>query len=206
MGRPDSVVVGAVPDDYRTNHPIMIAEKDMVIDLPVGSTDRGMTNTQKVALGGFLADYDRSAAPALTIMAPSGSRNASAASQAASEFARYAKRQGVPGSRIAITSYQAQAADVSAPVRVMFTAMAAQTNKCGRWPKDIADTTDNKHYANFGCSYQNNLAAQIANPNDLIGPRKESPMDAEKNGVVIRQYRDRGIWNEFLVTSEVDYR
>lgn len=205
MGRPDSVVVGAVPDDYRTNHPIMIAEKDMVIDLPVGSTDRGMTNTQKVALGGFLADYDRSAAPALTIMAPSGSRNASAASQAASEFARYAKRQGVPGSRIAITSYQAQAADVSAPVRVMFTAMAAQTNKCGRWPKDIADTTDNKHYANFGCSYQNNLAAQIANPADLLGPRKQTEIDAENRTRVIDVYQNRAISDEFFGTSEVRY-
>ena len=32
----DSITVGAVPDDYRTNHPIVIAEKNQVIDLPVG--------------------------------------------------------------------------------------------------------------------------------------------------------------------------
>ncbi len=205
MGRTDSVVVGSVPDDYRTNHPIMIAEKDMVIDLPVGPTDRGMTSTQKVALEGFLVDYDRSAAPMLSIMAPAGSRNAAAASHAASEFARYAKKQGVPASRISISSYQAQAADVSAPVRVMFTAMAAQTNKCGRWPADLADTTDNKHYANFGCSYQNNLAAQIANPADLLGPRKQTEIDAENRTRVIDVYQNRGISGEFLGTSEVLY-
>jgi pilus assembly protein CpaD len=204
-GRPDSVVVGAVPDDYRTNHPIVIAEKDMVLDLPVGATDRGMTGTQKVALGGFLTDYDRRAAPALTIMSPVGSRNASAASHAASEFARYAQRQGVPASRIHLSSYQAEAVNVSAPVRVMFTAMTAQTNKCGRWPEDIADTTDNKHYANFGCSYQNNLAAQIANPADLLGPRKMTEIDAANRDRVIEVYQRREISGEFLGGSEVEY-
>ena len=43
----DSVTVGAVPDDYRTNHPIVIAEKKQVLDLPVGASDRGMTAPQR---------------------------------------------------------------------------------------------------------------------------------------------------------------
>lgn len=200
--RPDSVVVGAVPDDYRTNHPIVIAEKDMVIDLPVGPADRGMTGTQKVALGGFLADYDRSAAPVLTIISPVGSRNAAAASHAASEFAGYARKQGVPASRISMSSYQAEGVEVSAPVRVMFTAMTAQTNKCGRWPADLADTTENKHYANYGCSYQNNLAAQIANPSDLLGPRKTTPIDPARTDRVIGDYQ---IGEDALAQSEVRY-
>jgi len=200
--RTDSVVVGAVPDDYRTNHPIVIAEKDMVIDLPVGPTDRGMTGTQKVALGGFLTDYDRGAAPILTILKPVASRNEVAASHAATAFASYARKQGVPASRISISSYQAEAVELSAPVRVMFTAMKAQTNKCGRWPADIADTTDNKHYANFGCSYQNNLAAQIENPADLLGPRKMTEIDAENRTRVIDIYQQEG---NFLGRSEVDY-
>ena len=39
----DSITVGAVPDDYRTNHPIIIAEKEETLDLPVGASDRGAT-------------------------------------------------------------------------------------------------------------------------------------------------------------------
>ena len=31
----DSIVVGAIPDDYRTNHPIVIGEKEQVIE-PLG--------------------------------------------------------------------------------------------------------------------------------------------------------------------------
>ena len=34
----DSITVGAVPDDYRTNHPIVIAEKEEILDLPVAAT------------------------------------------------------------------------------------------------------------------------------------------------------------------------
>lgn len=200
----DSVTVGAVPDDYRTNHPIVIAEKEQVIDLPVGASERGMTKTQRVALGGFLSDYDRSAAPVLNILVPVGSQNSVAASQAGSDFAHYAKKFGVPASRIMLSSYQAGAADVSAPVRVSYTAMTAQTNKCGRWPEDIvANTSDNKHYANFGCSYQNNLAAQVANPADLLGPRKMTEPDAERRSTVIDDYRSGPTWNDPPV-REVD--
>jgi len=185
----DSITVGAVPDDYRTNHPIVIAEKDQVLDLPVGASDRGMTKTQHIALNGFFDHYDRSAAPPVTILTPAGALNDVAAQAAAYDFARVARANGVPEGRILVTSYAAAAADVSAPVRVIYTAMRAQTSKCGRWPEDILNTHDNKHYANFGCAYQNNLAAQIANPADLLGPRKQTEIDATRRGVAIDTYQ-----------------
>jgi len=81
----------------------------------------------------------------------------------------------------------------------------AQTDKCGRWPADLVETSENKHYADFGCSYQNNLAAQMANPADLLGPRKQTTIDAENRGAVIDVYRSRGISTEFLGSSEVTY-
>jgi pilus assembly protein CpaD len=200
----DSITVGSVPDDYRTNHPIVIAEKEEVLDLPVSASDRGMTKQQRETLEGFLSGYDRSASPVLRIMTPSGAANEVAASYAANDFARMAKQSGIPASRLMITSYQAGSPDVSAPIRVSFTAMKAQTDKCGRWPEDIANTEDNKHYANFGCSYQNNLAAQIANPADLLGPRKETTIDAERRGRVIDAYRKAPVFVA-RPSQEVDY-
>lgn len=201
----DSIVVGAVPDDYRTNHPIVISEKEQKIDLPVGAGERGMTHTQRAALMGFLDTYDRSAAPVLTIVVPSGSANEIAAKAASRDFYRLAVSSGVRSNRIAVMSYQAGATETSAPIRVAFTSIKAQTDKCGRWPADLSDTTDNKNYANFGCAYQNNLAAQIANPADLIGPRKPSDIDAENRDTVINIYRKREISTEFLGNSEVSY-
>ncbi|PBB89490.1 pilus assembly protein CpaD [Mesorhizobium sp. WSM3864] len=201
----DSVTVGSIPDDYRTNHPIVIAEKNQKIDLPVGAGDRGMTASQRDTLLGFLDGYDRSAAPALTIAAPVGSANQAAAQAASRDFARLAMAAGVKRNNIIMTSYQSAVPEASAPVRVAFVAVRAQTDKCGRWPEDLTETSENKHYADFGCSYQNNLAAQMANPNDLLGPRKQSDIDAENRGAVIDVYRARGISDEFLGNSEVTY-
>lgn len=186
----DSITVGAVPDDYRTNHPIVIAEKQLSLDLPVGVDDKGMTHGQRVTLQGFLTDYDRRAQPVLAFMIPSGAANDAAAARVARDFARYARKVGVPAGKIVYTSYQVGSPDISAPVRVTFAAMKAQTNKCGRWPEDIVQSgAENKHYADFGCSNQQNLAAQIANPQDLLGPRKQSPIDATRQGVVIDDYQ-----------------
>lgn len=201
----DSITVGAVPDDYRTTHPIVIAEKIQKIDLPVGAGDRGMTGSQRATLLGFLDGYDKSAAPALTISIPSGSANEIAATAAGRDFARLAIASGISRNRIAVTTYQSVSAEASAPIRVAFVSVKAQTDKCGRWPEDLLETSENKHYADFGCSYQNNLAAQMANPADLIGPRKQSDIDAENRGEVIDVYRQRGISDEFLGNSEVEY-
>ena len=201
----DSITVGAVPDDYRTNHPIVIAEKEQVVDLPVAASERGMTRSHRVALDGFLDGYDRSAAPVLTIMAPVGSANELAAADAARDFRHFLRSRGISGSRIMMVSYQAPSVDISAPVRVAYTAMKAQTNKCGRWPDDLTNNVENKHYANFGCSYQNNLAAQIADPADLLGPRKQTEIDAQNRIRAIDVYQGRGISDEFLGNSEVDF-
>ena len=91
----DSITVGAVPDDYRTNHPIVIAEQAQVIDLPVASGDRGMTHSQRVSLDGFLDGYDRSASPVVTITVPVGSGNELAAGDAAADFRRFLRSRGV---------------------------------------------------------------------------------------------------------------
>ena len=199
----DSVTVGAIPDDYRTNHPIVIAEKLQVLDLPVASGSRGMTRKHRVALDGFLDTYDRSASPVVTITVPVGSGNELAAGDTASDIRHFIRSRGISESRIAMVSYQAPSVDVSAPVRVSYTAMRAQTNKCGRWPNDLLDNVENKHYADFGCSYQNNLAAQIDNPADLLGPRKQTPIDAENRINAIDVYQNRGVRGEF--ETEVDF-
>jgi pilus assembly protein CpaD len=201
----DSITVGSVPDDYRTNHPIVIAEKEQNLDLPVAASDRGMTRSQKIALEGFLYSYDRGAAPVVRVMVPSGAANDVAASAASSDFVRVLRKNGVPEGRIAVFSYQAGSPELSAPVRISYAAMRAQTGKCGRWPEDLLNTSENKHYADFGCSSQNNLAAQIANPADLLGPRKPTPIDAENRTDAIDQYQARGISGEFADNSEIGF-
>lgn len=195
------IQVGSIPDDYRTNHPIVIAEKEVKIDIPVGRGDRRVTTLQKTAVEGFLANYDRREAPSVNLIVPTGSANELAARDVAGGLLRIMNRNGVPDSRITTLAYRSPSPEASPPIRISYVGVKAQTGPCGRWPEDIADTTQNKHYSNFGCAYQNNLAAQIANPSDLIGPRKSTEIDAERRGVSISDYRAR----ESVFEPNIDY-
>lgn len=190
----DHVEVGAVPDDYRTNHPIVISQREEVIDIPVGTSDEKMSVAQKAAVLGFLDNYEASNGSVVQIMTPAGSANERAVANLSPELFALVAGAGVPRHKIIALPYQASSAEVSAPVRLTYTTMAASAGQCGRWPDDMLKASgENKHYANFGCSYQNNLAAQVANPADLLGPRKPTEIDAERRVLAIDQYREGGL-------------
>lgn len=197
----DSIKVGSIPDDYRTNHPIVISEQEKTVDIPVGMSDRGMSRVQKTAVDGFIAGYDRRAAPTVGIMVPHGSGNQAAASIVAADIVKRLRAAGVPEGAILHQPYDAARYGDAAPIRLSHAEMRASTGPCGRWPADMLENTENKHWANFGCSYQNNLAAQIANPADLLGPRKPAEIDPARRSAAIDNYRERSSgW-----TQEVDY-
>jgi len=201
----DSIHVGSIPDDYRTNHPIVVGERERVIDLPVAASAHKVSREQAQVLAGFIDDYDPKSGAAVRVLVPRGSANAGAASAVAAQMVDVIGRQGVPYGSILVNSYDAGAPDVSAPIRVSYTAVTASVGKCGRWPSDLTETADNKHYANFGCAYQNNLAAQVANPYDLLGPRKTTEIDPENRANAIRRYKDRAVSADVRASREINY-
>jgi len=186
----DDMSTGALPDDYRTRHPIVIAEAEHSIDVPVASSDRHLTKGARDVIRGFASGYIDSATGTVQILLPSGSVNAGAASLLRREIRGLLVGAGIPATRLIEVSYQADSNGDAAPIRLTYTAITAKTEPCGNWPKDlVANTVQNKNYENFGCASQSNLAAQIANPMDLIGPRQMSPIDAVRRGQVIKDYR-----------------
>jgi pilus assembly protein CpaD len=48
---------------------------------------------------------------------------------------------------------------------------------------------DNPSPVNFGCATQNNLAAMVADPADLVMPRTMTASDAQRRGTVFEKYR-----------------
>lgn len=201
----DSITVGSVPDDYRTNHPIVLSEREQVLDLPVGAGAMRLTRGERETLGGFVSGYDRDSRTAVRVMVPTGSANAAAASYVSSDIVAYLRSLGVDGGAILVDYYDAGAPDAAAPVRVTYSALRANVDKCGRWPADLLSNADNKHWANFGCSYQNNLAAQMANPTDLLGPRKPTSIDPENRANAIEQYKARSVAGDMRANREVEY-
>ena len=191
---PDRSATGSIPDDYRTRHPIVLTESQHTLDVPVASGDRELTVAMRDNIRGFAMDYTSKSRGIIQIMVPHGSANAGAASILRKDIRSTLVDAGVARSRIIETRYAASAHGDAAPIRLAFVAMTAKTNTCGQWPEDlIENTVENRQYYNFGCATQANLAAQIANPMDLVAPRGMSPIDAERRAVVIEDYRSDGM-------------
>ena len=185
----DSMTTAAIAYDFRLSLPIALAEAVHTLDIPVAAGDSRILIAMGDTVQGFAQDYRKRSSGVMRVEYPSGSANAAAASHMRRDLRRLLANAGVPSPRIIETSYQADPAS-SAPIRLSYVATTAMTSECGQWPKDIAnDTSQNQNWYNFGCSTQNNLAAQLDNPMDLVAPRAMSPIDAENRTNVIQTYR-----------------
>lgn len=188
--RPDGMSTGSLPDDYRTRHPIVVGEAEKVIDIPIASGDRHLSIGQSEVIAGFATNYLGTSSGPIQILAPQGAANSSAAMAASTDIRKLLRKMGVADNRIVQTSYAADGYGSAAPVRISYRAITAQTQPCGEWPEDMTlNTSQNNNYYNFGCANQANLAAQIANPNDLLGPRRMTPADAAQREQAIERYR-----------------
>lgn len=190
-GTKDRMSTGSIPDDYRTRHPIVLTEVEHTLDIPMSSGDRKLTTGTRDAISGFAQDYLASSSGNVQIMVPHGSPNSGAASHMSQEIRTLLGSKGISAARIVETGYAAAATGDAAPMRLSYVATTAVTSQCGEWPEDMAnDTFKNTNWHNFGCSSQNNLAAQIANPMDLVAPRGMTPIDATRRSTVIGLYRE----------------
>ncbi|WP_439626040.1 CpaD family pilus assembly protein [Shinella sp.] len=188
--RQDRSTTGSIPDDYRTRHPIVLSESAQTMDIPIAAGDRALTLAMRDNIRGFAADHAAKSRSAVQIMLPAGSANAATADHLRKDIRATLVGAGLKRDQLIETRYDASGYGSSAPIRLAFFAITAKAGPCGEWPEDlVVNTMENRNYQNFGCASQANLAAQIANPMDLLQPRGMTPIDAEQRYVVIQDYR-----------------
>ena len=95
---------------------------------------------------------------------------------------------GAAGSRVRVVGFTPVGPD-DATIRVGFLRYEAEKIKCGERWENLTATRNNTAYDNFGCAIAANLAAQVANPEDLIRPRDMTPADPGRRGDVFTKYR-----------------
>lgn len=200
-----NVEVGAIPDDYRTRHPIIVSEAEQRMEIPVTQSQARLPGAVRDRVREFADRFLASGAATIRVMLPSGSANAAAAELASSEIVATLKREGVRHGRILVQPYLAAQLDGPTPIRLSYVALDARTAPCGRWPADLGDTSENKEYFNFGCASQQNLAAQVADPRDLLGPRAVGEVDAERRTNMLDNYRNGQPTSAVSPSSEVNY-
>jgi pilus assembly protein CpaD len=184
----------SVPNDYRQRHPIAVREKAQVLTVFIGDRRGGLTPTQRAEVGALASSWRRDATGGIVIETPVGGTNAPAAHSASHEIRAILGAAGVPSQSIEIRPVPTQDPVRLGTIRVNYPKMTAETGPCGLWPEDLGPTTDkvyakNREYYNFGCAYQRNVAAQVAEPADLVQPRAETPVLASRRSIVIDKYR-----------------
>ncbi|MEX6508877.1 CpaD family pilus assembly protein [Jiella sp. M17.18] len=200
-----NVEVGTIPDDYRTRHPIVVSQAETAIDLPVTSSEAKLTLGARSRVEEFSARFRASGADTMRVMLPYGSANQGAAERVSHDVVATLYRNRIGRNRIIVQPYQAIGDNGPTPIRLAFSTLVAKTDACGRWPEDLSETSENKEYFNFGCATQHNLAAQVADPRDLLGPRGMDPIDAARRSTVLDHYRKGQTTVTDPSKSEVDY-
>jgi pilus assembly protein CpaD len=187
---PGAHVAGWSIVDPTQRHPIMVSEQPSTINVRVARGSQGLAPAQKGQVATFLERYRAADAGSskLVIAVPSGSPNETAAVRAVGDIRELITAYGFPEANVVVEPYHDR--DAGAPVRLSYMRFVAEGPECGRWTSNLADDPRNLPYPNLGCAQQRNLAAQVANPADLLGPRTVEPADGERRSVVFDKYRN----------------
>ena len=160
--------------DERLVYPISVAPHMETLRVPAG----GLTTEMDGQLTAFTKDYLEHGNGALSVSVPMGD-------ESTRRF--YASRLsdlGVPAWRIMISGTAADGG-----VELSYIRYAAEAVTCGDWSKNLGDTSANLNAPNFGCAMQHNIAAMVADPRDLVAPRREDTADAARRMTVFDKYR-----------------
>ena len=186
-------IAQSMPDDYRVRHPIAVREKVQSLTLFIGSNRSELTPSQRAELLAFAQSWRREATGGVVIDLPVGGSNERAAADALREIQSIIVASGVSPQAMVVRNYRPGDRTLG-PVRITYPKIAAQAGPCGVWPEDIGPSFNRNYFENqpmhyIGCASQRNLAAQVADPADLVQPRSETPALASRRNTVTEKYR-----------------
>ncbi|WP_407155644.1 CpaD family pilus assembly protein [Bradyrhizobium sp. STM 3557] len=189
------VVTATVPDDYKHRHPIAIQEANQSLAIFVGQGRGGLTAQQRADVAGVARSWQREGTGVIVTRVPVDTPNARAAADAYREIREVLAEGGVPPRAITMRPYQPENPYQLAAIRISYPRIAAVAGPCGLWPEDLGpnimnpEYNENRHYYNFGCATQRNLAAMIDNPADLEQPRSETAAYTPRRSAAFEKYR-----------------
>lgn len=147
----------------------------------------GLSQPQANALDALAARWVEAESREIVISAPLGSRDPRATDVMVAAVHARLSALGAPRAAVRVAGFDA-AGDKSPVLRVGYLRHSVVTPRCGQW-EDLTATRKNDAYENFGCAITANIAAQVANPHDLVGPRASTPIDAGRRDTVFDKYR-----------------
>jgi pilus assembly protein CpaD len=173
---------GPVNRTVNSVHQPVVERSQFVIDLNAGPG--GLAAGEQVRLTQWMQALEVGYGDRVAVDAATG--QASAATRA--EIAAVAERRG-----LLLADYAPVTGQPYAPgtVRVVVSRSRATVPGCPDWRTTSHTDFTNSTHSNFGCAVNSNLAAMVADPEDLLSGREAEP--STRTGVeAIRAYREAG--------------
>jgi pilus assembly protein CpaD len=171
-----------VSEDGARNHPITVEPSFRELKVQFAGAD-GMRAEDAAKFDAFLTEYRTRGNGSLGISVPGGASSRAAITY----FAERAAATGISRDKILVSTRDAANGDLR--VDVSYIAYTARTQACGDWSENESFTLDNQTSKNFGCSIQQNIAAMVADPRDLLGPGAMGPVDTARRALVMDHYQ-----------------
>lgn len=181
------------PEDYRQRHPITLQEGEHAVDVFISRNRGGLTPDQRADVLAFAQTWKHESTSGIAINVPIGGPTNRAVADSMREIHSILAASGVPRGVVLARRYPTPPGSL-AVIKLKYTRLTAKAGPCGLWPKDLGPAggevyLQNKPYWNLGCATQRNLAAMVANPNDLVQPRADAPIYTARRSVALDKYR-----------------
>jgi len=174
---------------HTERHPITVNTEIKSLRFEITPNVGALTHTQELSLTQFIREFRRTPRGRLKLEAPATDMNRQAVAGVLGDIAAHFRSAGIAPHEVLYKKYTDPSAGNQTPIILSYQQHVAQVPQCGDWSVNLAKTYDNKQMPNLGCAQQSNLAAMVADPRDLQGPRKLTPSDFERRSVVIDKYR-----------------
>ena len=140
-------------------HPISVEKAHTTMSLVAPAAAHGLNAYQKEKVRHFIADWRSKGTGKISV---AGNNRA-----ALSNVRDLLIAHNVPVGAVTVGGFDG----ASSGVKLSYARWIAQGPSCGHWHENLSENKDNANYGNFGCAAQQNLAAMIDNPKDLVTPR-----------------------------------
>ncbi|MEO1252379.1 MAG: CpaD family pilus assembly lipoprotein [Pseudomonadota bacterium] len=168
-------------------HPIAVDSQIVTLTIDADDTTTDLSDMDKIRLRSFANAYMTNGHGPLTITAPSGFADRDG-HEAAADIRAALNEAGVPWDRIGGATYRT-GGDNGDDLILSYTHFVATPSACGDFSGIAERDARNLRAPNFGCATQNNLAAVLADPHDLVAPAAVAPRDAMASSRGVAAYR-----------------
>lgn len=170
---------GSLYYNPREEHPITVSKSDLSMSIDVGRNDTRLAPYKLNELRTFLHYYRDQGTGRINVTLPTNSYYQGAVHQVLGDVQKQMEDMSLGAEVISVKRYSGRG-DKYPTIHLSFQRHVAKGPDCDGWNENLNQSENNRNSHYWGCASQKNMAAMVANPRDLKGPRGWSPRDSRR--------------------------